>query len=200
MDAEWNISRRMGVSTIQLCPHFDPLAVYIIRVHRLSSLPPSLLRLLTSERVWKIGSRIKGDLTRLKKQFPSQLDDNTRFSTIDLKDLARSRGLIQPRQSGSLAALCDAILGLELPKDPKIRANNNWEFSTISPALLYYAACDVAASRHIFEAMFDHTLSITEQTLPTSLDDGSEGAQVDVQVIEAEADVEVFYVKESRYL
>ncbi|KAJ3787743.1 ribonuclease H-like domain-containing protein [Lentinula aff. detonsa] len=151
MDAEWNVRRRLGVSILQLCPHMDPTVVYIIAVHRLSSLPPSLLRLLTSERVWKIGSQIKGDLTRLRKQFPSQLDDSIQFSIIDLKTYALAKGFIQPKQTGTLASLCETVLGLHLPKDQKTRANNNWEYPTISTSLLHYAACDVLASRRIFE-------------------------------------------------
>ncbi|KAJ4477446.1 ribonuclease H-like domain-containing protein [Lentinula aciculospora] len=151
MDAEWNIRRRLGVSVIQLCPHTDPTVVYVISVHQLSSLPPSLIRLLTSKRVWKIGSRIKGDLTRLRKQFPNQLDDSVQFSTIELKDYALAKGFIKPKQMGSLASLCESVLGMYLPKDSKIRANNNWEFPTISSSLLHYAACDVLASRMIFE-------------------------------------------------
>ncbi|KAE9387853.1 hypothetical protein BT96DRAFT_948054 [Gymnopus androsaceus JB14] len=153
LDAEWNVRRRIGVSVLQLCAHIDPPAVYIISVHQLSSLPPSLLRLLTSERVYKVGSRIKGDLTRLRKQFPSQLTDHVRFSTIDLKEYALTRGIIQPKQTGTLAALCETVLGVQLPKDTRLRAHNSWEFPIISTSLIHYAACDVLVTRRIFETM-----------------------------------------------
>ncbi|KIK66675.1 hypothetical protein GYMLUDRAFT_909987 [Collybiopsis luxurians FD-317 M1] len=153
MDAEWNVLRRTGVSILQLCPHTDPTTVYIVKVHQLTELPLSLLRLLTSKRVWKIGSQIKGDLTRLRKQFPSQLDDSVTFSTIDLKEYAISKGIIQRKQTATLAALCEIVLGMHLPKDTQTRTNNNWEFKTISSRLLHYAACDVVASRQIFERM-----------------------------------------------
>lgn len=38
IDAEWNLSRRVGVSIIQLAPHSDPKNIYIIPVRPLWSL------------------------------------------------------------------------------------------------------------------------------------------------------------------
>ncbi|KAJ3898314.1 ribonuclease H-like domain-containing protein [Lentinula edodes] len=196
MDAEWNIRRRTGVSIIQLCPHIDPTVVYIIAVHRLSSLPPSLLRLLTSERVWKIGSRIKGDLTRLRKQFPTQLHDSIRFSTIDLKEYALAGRFIQPKQSGALASLCETVLGQRLPKDQDTRANNSWEYPTISSSLLHYAACDVLASRRIFEKMLgeevDRSVPPDEVKLELEQD---EVREIQAQVIETDATAELCHLR-----
>ncbi|KAF5357541.1 hypothetical protein D9757_012351 [Collybiopsis confluens] len=177
LDAEWNISRRTGVSILQLCPHFDSEVV-----HRLTELPPLLLRLLTSPRVWKIGSRIKGDLTRLRRQFPYQLDDTVSFSTIDLKDYAISKGIIKQKQTASLAALCETVLGVHLPKDTQVRVNNSWEYDAISPKLLHYAACDVVASKQIFEKM-------SGETEEESMEEVSEGA---VEVVEVNQSVELY--------
>ncbi|KAJ3739312.1 ribonuclease H-like domain-containing protein [Lentinula detonsa] len=191
MDAEWNVRRRLGVSILQLCPHMDPTVVYIITVHRFSFLPPSLLRLLTSERVWKIGSHIKGDLTRLRKQFPSQLDDSLQFSTIDLKTYALAKGFIQPKQTGTLASLCETVLGVHLPKDQKTRANNNWEYPTISTSLLHYAACDVLASRRIFERIASENESYL--MLPEKVEARQDEARsVQAQVLENEVDIELY--------
>lgn len=36
MDAEWNISRRVGVSIIQLAPHSEPSSIYVIPVNKYS--------------------------------------------------------------------------------------------------------------------------------------------------------------------
>ncbi|KAJ3770589.1 ribonuclease H-like domain-containing protein [Lentinula raphanica] len=186
MDAEWNIRRRVGVSILQLCPHRDPTVIYIIPVHRFSYLPHSLLRLLTSERVWKIGSHIKADLTRLRKQFPDQLDSSTQFSIIDLKTYAIIKGILQPKQTGTLASLCESVLGMHLPKDPDSRANNNWEYPTIPSTLLRYAACDVLASRTIFEKIS------AEATSPSGLSVEVEDEVGGVQVLAPQEDVELF--------
>ncbi|KAJ4497290.1 hypothetical protein C8R41DRAFT_222739 [Lentinula lateritia] len=185
-----------SLKTLYLCPHIDPTVVYIIAVHRLSSLPPSLLRLLTSERVWKIGSRIKGDLTRLRKQFPTQLHDSTRFSTIDLKEYALAGRFIQPKQSGALASLCETVLGQRLPKDQDTRANNSWEYPTISSSLLHYAACDVLASRRIFEKMLgdevDRSVPPDEVKLELEQD---EVREIQAQVIETDATAELCHLR-----
>ncbi|KAJ7434171.1 hypothetical protein FB451DRAFT_1379978 [Mycena latifolia] len=131
LDAEWNMSRRVGVSVLQIAPHLSPNTIYIIPV-------------------FLVGSSIQGDLTRLKKQF-SQLDNQT-FNTIDLKQFAIQRGLITKKDSGSLDVLAEKLLGVYLSKDSSLRQCENWE-DNIShrPELLNYAALDVYASRLIFE-------------------------------------------------
>lgn len=40
LDAEWNLSRRIGVSIIQIAPHFQPNKIYIIPVRLISHLLP----------------------------------------------------------------------------------------------------------------------------------------------------------------
>ncbi|KAJ7664028.1 hypothetical protein DFH06DRAFT_944440, partial [Mycena polygramma] len=128
LDAEWNVSRR---------------------VHRFQKLPASLLRFLISKQVFLIGSSIKGDLTRLKKQF-DQLEQQS-FNVIDLKQYAIQRGLITRNGSGSLDALAEKLLGVYLAKDPCLRKSEEWERTTIQHDLLKYAALDVYVSRLIFE-------------------------------------------------
>ena len=93
---------------------------------------------------------MKGDLTRLKKQF-NQLACQSSFNIIDLKDYILWRGILQRKESGSLVALVEKVLGLYLPKDDAIRKNEQWEVIPLAPELLHYAALDVYASRLIFE-------------------------------------------------
>jgi len=71
-------------------------------------LPSSLLRLLINDRVFKIGSAIKGDLTRLKKQF-SQLVEQTSFNIIHLGEYAIQRGILQRKESGTLDTLVEKV-------------------------------------------------------------------------------------------
>ncbi len=124
LDAEWNISRTCGVSILQLAPHVNPSTIYIIPVHRFARLPTSLLRLLIHDRIFKIGSGVKGDSTRLKKQFPQQLGSQTSFVTIDLKDFALQRKLLDEKESGGLDRLCAKILGIHLVKDDDLRKHD----------------------------------------------------------------------------
>jgi hypothetical protein len=100
--------------------------------------------------VFKVGSSIKGDLTRLKKQFP-QLAEQTSFNTIDLKEYAIQRGIIGRKQSGTLDVLVEKLLGMFLPKDESVRMNDQWEMSQIPEHLIKYAVSDVFASRLVFQ-------------------------------------------------
>ncbi|KAJ7747498.1 hypothetical protein B0H16DRAFT_1850684 [Mycena metata] len=100
--------------------------------------------------VFFVGSSIPGDFTRLKKQF-NQLE-NQRFRVIDLKQFAIQRGAIQKKDSGSLDALAEKVLGAYLCKDSSLRQCEYWETNlTERQDLINYAALDVYASRLIFE-------------------------------------------------
>jgi hypothetical protein len=103
-----------------------------------------------SDRVLKIGSAVKGDLTRIKKQF-NQLSNQTSFTVIDLKEYVLRRGILQKNKSGSLDSLVEKVLGLFLPKDEVLRRNDQWEVLPLASNLLHYAALDVYASHAIFE-------------------------------------------------
>ncbi|KAG6849717.1 hypothetical protein H0H93_006014 [Arthromyces matolae] len=150
LDAEWNVSRRVGVSILQLAPHSDPDHIFIIPIHRFGTLPPTLLRILISDRVFKIGVSVDGDLSRLKKQFP-QLSQQVNFNTIDLKKFCIDRGLIGRKDPASLAKLVEKLHGQRLVKDDNIRRSEEWELHVLSQEHLSYAALDVFASRLTFE-------------------------------------------------
>jgi hypothetical protein len=100
--------------------------------------------------VFKIGSHIKADFTRLQKQF-SQLEDQPSFNVIDLKEYSIQRGVLGRKDAGGLDVLAEKVLGKYLPKDPTIRQCEEWEAKILHPDLRHYAALDVFASRMIFE-------------------------------------------------
>ena len=110
----------------------------------------SLLRLLVNDCVFKVGSAVKADLTRLKKQF-SQLAEQTSFNTIDLKEYAIQRGVIGRKQSGTLDILVEKLLGMFLSKDESVRRSDQWEVPKLSEHHIHYAALDVVASRLVFQ-------------------------------------------------
>jgi hypothetical protein len=109
------------------------------------------LRLLVSKQIFKIGANVKGDLTRLRKQFPQLSEQTNTTDVIDLKEYCISRAIITRKASGSLDILCEKTLGLYLTKPEFLRKHNSWETGDLSPELLNYAALDVYASRLIFE-------------------------------------------------
>lgn len=111
---------------------------------------------MTSKRVFKIGSNIKGDITRLQKQFP-KISDQAHTNLIDLKDFCISRGLITRKEPGSLEKLCAKLLDSYLEKPDYLRKHDDWETGDLSPALLNYAALDVYGSRLIFEKASEYS-------------------------------------------
>ncbi|KAF8074039.1 hypothetical protein FPV67DRAFT_1650749 [Lyophyllum atratum] len=122
---------------------------HISQLHKFSRLPTSLLRLLISSQVFKIGSSIKGDLTRVKKEF-SELADQTSFNLIDLKEYCIQHGVIARGTSGTLDSLVEKALGMYLPKDSALRKSEDWELKNLHPDHVRYAALDVYASRMVF--------------------------------------------------
>ena len=114
------------------------------------------MRLLISNRVFKIGSSIKSDLTRVKKQFP-QLANQVSFNTIDLKDYCLRRGIISRKESGSLDHLLEKTTQMYLSKDENLRKTEDWEVKKLCADLLHYAAKDVFASHIIYEKATEAT-------------------------------------------
>jgi hypothetical protein len=142
-------------------------------VHKFGNqLPASLLRLLVSKQVFKVGSSVTADITRLKKQFP-QLTQQKSFNIIELKEYCIRRNIIPRRgTSGALGALAKKLLGVYMSEDDNLRKSDNWETRELSPDLIQYAALDVYASRLIFEkamkispiAVIDNCLQVVPGT------------------------------------
>jgi ribonuclease D len=122
----------------------------INQIHKFRQLPPSLLCLLISKQVFKIGSAIKGDITCLKHQFP-QLAATSFFNIIDLKEYCINCGIITHREPGSLHSLCEKTIQKYLPKDDILQKNEEWERTELSSELVQYACLDVFACHLIFE-------------------------------------------------
>lgn len=108
--------------------------------------------MLLSDRVFKIGSSVKADLTHLRKQFPSELNAQPGpFVIIDLKEHCINHNIIKCGDSGTLETLLEKTMGLYLPKYEQYRKSENWEQPHLNDGLLNYAAMDVYASRLIFK-------------------------------------------------
>jgi hypothetical protein len=93
---------------------------------------------------------VKGDLTRLKRQF-TQLKDQTSFNFIDLKEYCIQRGIVPRKGHASLDILLEKTCGKYLSKNESLRMCEDWEMRELRSDLLQYAALDVFASRVIFE-------------------------------------------------
>ncbi|KAJ2911982.1 hypothetical protein MD484_g8432, partial [Candolleomyces efflorescens] len=144
-DAEWNVSGTCGVSIIQLCFQYRPDEIFVVLVYRMNHLPSSLLRVFVSPKIYKVGSAIKADFSRLKKQFP-QLAGQGASNLVDLKEFCIQQGVIDRKKAGSLDALLKATHKKFLSKDGALRVCDDWEIRPLRQDLLQYAALDAYAS------------------------------------------------------
>ncbi|KAF9528873.1 hypothetical protein CPB83DRAFT_894102 [Crepidotus variabilis] len=148
MDTERNIMRTIGVSVIQLAFHSIPRKIFVIPVHKFEMLPVSLMEMLTSSRVIKIGNQVNNDLSTLQRQF-KELQQTKTFATVDLQAFCLQHGVIRPGDSAALQALLVKALGRYMDKKP--HDYHNWEGRTIPKLMLNGAALDAYAIRLIYE-------------------------------------------------
>ena len=132
--------------------------LYIQQVHTLSpaNLPPSLITILVSPKVYKVGSAIKADFSRLRRQFP-QLAEYASFNLIDLKEFCIQQGVIERARAGSLDALVEKTTHKYLSKDETLRKCEDWEQHPLRQDLCLYAALDAYASQLVYQEALKRT-------------------------------------------
>lgn len=118
-DTEWKPTMGRGqprnpVALVQLatCAH-----VFLVRVCRMKSVPPTLRRVLEDGRVLKVGVGVSGDARMLLSSFgilPAGL--------VDLQALARRHGYAGA--GTALATLAIRLLGVEMDKSLSIRCSD----------------------------------------------------------------------------
>lgn len=117
--------------------------------------------------MYKVGSAVRADLSRLKRQFP-QLSDTETFKLIDLKEFCIQQGVINRDQGGSLDVLLKKAAHKYISKDPNLRRCEDWEISPLRNDLVEYAALDAYASRVVYEeaAKLTPPLQVSTETQP----------------------------------
>lgn len=116
-------------------------------------LPSSLLVVLRSKRVRKIGVQVKADLTRLYKDcgFADSTSEQPFIGALELGSMAKDRNVTDHMRI-SLTDLTALVLHRNLPKDASIRVSTKWDDPVLSPEQEKYAALDVYAASAIFES------------------------------------------------
>ena len=129
--------KRNKTAMIQLA---SESACVIWRTRNLTKLPPSLISILSDERVLKIGQGIGGDVCALKEDFGCPSFNPRSF--IDLYKIAL-RLQCNPK---SLKGMVGIFLRKRLLKDMRI---SNWEQPILRHEQIQYAALDAWASRSV---------------------------------------------------
>lgn len=107
--------------------------------------------LISSPKVFKVGSRLHGDLTRLRNQFP---DLGSPSNVIDLKTYCEDRSVIRKAKSAGLASIAAQVLNAYLPRDHGPRNSED----ELPKSNKDYAALDVHTSRLVFAEASKHPL------------------------------------------
>lgn len=114
-------------------------------------LPSSLLVVLCSKRIRKIGVQVKGDLTRLYNDCGFSNSDELPFAgALELGPMAKDRN-ITDRARVSLSDLTGLVLQQHLPKDESVRVSMRWDDPELSSEQETYAALDVYAAWAIYK-------------------------------------------------
>ena len=109
-------------------------------------LPPALKHLLETQGVKKVGLNIRGDATKLQRDFGIRLG-----GIVELQDLAKSAYPNDDNGSWTLQRLTYWVLQSKLPKDPRVRFCD-WE-RELSKEQQEYAARDAAAGLQIYHVL-----------------------------------------------
>ncbi|KAJ7017554.1 hypothetical protein C8F04DRAFT_979056 [Mycena alexandri] len=144
-DMEWEFTTGIGASGPQKTALIQIAVndvVYMLYVHPLKELPPSLGLLLCSKSYLKIGKQITADFQKLARDFPQlELPEKRKAgytTTLDIGTLAAKKNVVH-NASASLSAIVAATLGLYLSKEARV---SSWSTPNYSDAQINYAALD----------------------------------------------------------
>lgn len=115
-------------------------ACFLFRLNRMG-LPPSLIRLLESTHVVKVGLSLKDDFLMLKKRAPFKP-----ASCIDLQDCVTRFGI----QDKSLQKIYANLFGEKISKSQQL---SNWESDVLTEKQQQYAATDAWACLRIYRLL-----------------------------------------------
>ncbi|GBE79021.1 hypothetical protein SCP_0202180 [Sparassis crispa] len=158
MDMEWSVDRSNGIHgrvalitvAYQRYIYLIPVAKYV--ENNFLKLPYTLLVLLRSPQVHKVGVHIKADFTRLYKdcEFDPTKGDTPFVGAVELGAMAKERKLTE-LANVSLTDLMSIVLHRYLLKDESIRVSTAWDNPELTPEQVSYASLDVYAAWSIFE-------------------------------------------------
>jgi hypothetical protein len=119
------------------------------QMHKIQQLPTAFIEFLTSSHIIKAGRNVKGDITRLCKQFGIV---TPLAGLLDILQFCRARKLLNPNQPNSLASIAEQVINVHLPKEAVPRLSDSWEYNELSSENLTYAALDIFAISKVYQA------------------------------------------------
>ena len=117
----------------------------VLHLHHMSKLPDLLVSVLTDATILKVGSGIKQDMSKLRRDL-----DLVCHGIVDTQDVAKSHS--SSTQKVGLKALAERFLGITLTKSKRV-ARSNWENFPLTLEQIEYAALDAWTGLKVFKAM-----------------------------------------------
>ncbi len=125
------------VAILQLSTVTD---AFIFKLQK-TNLPNSLIQILSSNEIFKVGVAIRDDVIALKK-----IKKFKQNSFIELQDYVKQFGI----ENFSLQKLTAIVLKFKISKSKRL---SNWESKILSKAQLSYAATDAWASLRVYKEL-----------------------------------------------
>ncbi|KAG0225052.1 hypothetical protein BGX31_007783 [Mortierella sp. GBA43] len=146
LDVEWKPYFGRGeqgpISLVQLG---DDTTLYLFHVHYMKKFPSELTRILTHEHILKVGVNIKGDGTKLMKDWGVKCSNLVELGSICIQVL---HDLPNKRKIRSMESLTRELFGHTVDKEPSLRMAD-WSRSRLHMNQVAYAANDVFVTYEI---------------------------------------------------
>ncbi|KAJ7452542.1 hypothetical protein FB451DRAFT_1374025 [Mycena latifolia] len=130
-------------------------SVFLMSTHLLKTLPSSLLTVITSLQIMKVGRNIGGDLAKLARDFPEyKLPAKVNGQlpgVIELGAFAKAKNAIQ-KGTASLSAITAAVLHVNLSKEAR---DSPWDAPSLSSTQINCAALDAWVCLDIWQTLKD---------------------------------------------
>ena len=118
----------------------------VLHIHHMSKLPNLLVSILEDATVLKIGSGIKQDMSKLRRDRGLVC-----HGVVDTQDVAKSLDPSSTQKVG-LKALAERFLGITLAKSKQV-STSNWENFPLTLRQIEYAALDAWLGLKVFNAI-----------------------------------------------
>ena len=186
LDCEWKIEflgngmkKEWKISLIQLAYYntVDNTKQYLlIRPHKMSTLPSSLVSLLVDNSVNVVGVNVGGDLARIGRDFgiESTMAKRNKSTVINLGSYARKRDAVENGAIG-MKALVKAVLGYDMEKKNEDKFSD-WNANKLSDSQIKYAIIDVCAPLECYQKLRD----MPDLTIRLTVEDVVAGKTVDL--------------------
>lgn len=153
-DCEWLSNKKLSEGIpkkIAIMQISNETVCFIIKLHKFKYIPKELDTILASNKIYKFGVNIEGDVSRYEKEWDEKIN-----CWIDIRHLSDEIFPNLPKKG--LSSLSKTYTGYELKKNMKVICSN-WENWILSDEQELYAATDAWVSVQIVNTMSIYTKS-----------------------------------------